>query len=168
MITLKEWMEICDYRITEGSDYYFAAYGDKAYSLDHWNGEHNGHSMSIVFERDTQKVFEVQVCDYRNDRAYRLVHPDHRNQGQDKNAWDKVRWTELEADDDFMQKATAIVDGKDDYDTRVSVPIDLPDSKLFELMKLAHERDVTFNQLVEEALRAAIDEFNRTQRHDLV
>lgn len=161
MITLKEWMELVDYRITEGSDYYFAAYGDKAYSISHWNGEHDGHSANIVFERDTQTVFEVEVCDYRNNRAYRLINPDYANQGQDKTAWDDVRWTDLEVDDDFMQKALAILNEEDDYDTRVSVPIDLPDSELFELMKLAHDRDITLNQLVEEALRAAIDEANR-------
>jgi hypothetical protein len=28
-------------------------------------------------------------------------------------------------------------------------------------MKLAHERDITFNQLVEEALREAIADFNK-------
>lgn len=161
MITLKEWMELCDYRITEGSDYLFAAYGNKAYSLDYWNGDQDGHSMSIVFDRDTQQVFEAQVCDYRLERAYRLINPDYRNQNQDTEAWDGVRWTDLEVDVDFMQKAVAIVNDETDYDTRVSVPIDLPDNELFELMKLAHERDITLNQLVEEALRAAIDEANR-------
>lgn len=163
MITLKEWMELVDYRITEGNDYCFAVYGDKAYSLDYWNGDHDGHGMSIVFDRDTQTVFEVQVCDYRNDRAYRLINPDYANQGQDKDAWDDVQWTDLEVDDDFMRKALSILNNEDDYDTRVSVPIDLPNDKLFELMKLAHERDITFNQLMEEVLRAAIDRHN----HDL-
>jgi hypothetical protein len=39
------------------------------------------------------------------------------------------------------------------YDTRVSVPIDLSDDGMFTLMKMAHERDITFNQMVEQVLR---------------
>ena len=49
----------------------------------------------------------------------------------------------------------------EEYDTRVSVPVDFSDEELLKYMKIAHDRDITFNQLVEEALRAAIDEFNR-------
>jgi DNA-binding transcriptional regulator YhcF (GntR family) len=39
------------------------------------------------------------------------------------------------------------------------VPVDFSDEDLLQYMKLAHERDMTFNELVEEALRFAIDEF---------
>ena len=63
MITLKEWMEIVDYRITEGSDYYNSRYGDKIYSLDSWNGEQEGYSFTIIFDTLTQKVYEVQAHD---------------------------------------------------------------------------------------------------------
>ena len=55
MITLKEWMEIVDYRITEGSGYQWQCYGPNAYCLDSWNGEQDGHSLSIIF--DTKKIF---------------------------------------------------------------------------------------------------------------
>ena len=53
----------------------------------------------------------------------------------------------------------AIVAG-DDYDTRVSVPVDFTDEELLKYMKLAHEMDITFNELVERAIRAAIDEYD--------
>lgn len=156
MITLKEWMELVEYRITEGGDYYFSAYGDKAYNLSHWNGDNDGHSLNIVFELDTQRVFEVEVCDYANRRAYRLINPDYANQGQDTEAWDNVHWTDLEVDDDFMQKALAIMQGQD-YDTRVSVPVDLDNDTFLVLARQAHEQDITLNQLVENILRAEIE-----------
>jgi hypothetical protein len=44
----------------------------------------------------------------------------------------------------------------EEYDTRISVPLELDDDIMFDLMKLAHERDVTFNKLVEDILREAI------------
>jgi hypothetical protein len=51
----------------------------------------------------------------------------------------------------------AIREGED-YDTRVLMPVEFSDEDLLKYMKLAHERDITFNQLVEEALLAAIKE----------
>jgi hypothetical protein len=41
----------------------------------------------------------------------------------------------------------------------VSVPVDFTDEELLAYMKIAHERDITFNQLVEEALREAIIDY---------
>jgi hypothetical protein len=72
-------------------------------------------------------------------------------------AWDDVKFVDLEVDEDWMEKAQAIVAGND-YDTRVKVPIDFTDEELLRFMMLAHERDITFNQLVEEALKNAIEQ----------
>lgn len=168
MITIKEWMELVDYKITEGSEYCWQCYGPNAYSLDSWNGVHGkgGYSFSITFSTKSQKVYEVSVCDYTNNRAYRMINPKnqekHRKEAEVRNvnlneAWDCVDYIDLDVDDDFIQKCLAIRAGED-YDTRVSVPVDIPDEDLLQYMKLAHERDITFNQLVEEALRHAIVE----------
>ena len=152
MITLKEWMEVTNYRITEGSDY--NAYGG-AYALTSWNGDQDGYSLEIIFDQKTQTVYEVQACDYRHNRAYRLINPTERQESKIEEAWDDTRWIDLEADDDWIQKAQAIVAGRD-YDTRITVPIDLTDQELLALMKLAHERDVTLNHLIDQVLREAM------------
>jgi hypothetical protein len=169
MITMKEWMELVDYKITEGSDYGWQCYGPNAYCLDSWNGVHGvgGYSFSIVFSTKTQKVYEVSMCDYTNNRAYRMINPKkvekHRKEAESKSvlanqAWDDVDYVDLDVVDDFIQKALAIKSGED-YDTRVQVPVDFSDEDLLQYMKLAHERDITFNELVEEALRFAIEEY---------
>lgn len=155
MITLKEWMEVANYRVTEGGDYF--AYGG-AYALTSWNGDQDGYSLEIVFSPRTQEVYEVQACDYKHQRAYRLVHGDYRDEKLDHEAWDDVQWVDLESDDDWIQKALAIVAGED-YDTRVNIPVEFTDEELLKYMRLAHERDITFNQLVEEALREAIKNY---------
>jgi hypothetical protein len=149
MITLKEWMEVTDCRITEGGDYY--GYGG-AYALTSWNGDQDGYSIEIIFSPRTQEVYEVQACDYKHQRAYRLVHGDYRDEKLDEEAWDNVNWVDLESDDDWIQKTLSIVAGED-YDTRVSIPIDLPDRELMALFKAAHEADMTFNDFVEQVLR---------------
>lgn len=168
MITMKEWMELVDYKITEGSEYMWGCYGPNAYRLDSWNGVHGtgGFSFSIVFSTKTQKVYEVSAYDYTNDRAYRMINPKnkekHRKEAlaRDVNfneAWDCVEYVDLDVDDDFIQKCLAIRAGED-YDTRVQVPVDFSDEELLQYMKMAHDRDMTFNAFVEEALRQALEE----------
>ena len=165
MITVKDFMEIVQHRITEGGDYGWQCYGPNAYRLDSWSGDQDGHSVSIVFDTWTQTVYEVSAYDYQAQRAYRLINPDYRAafdreavyRGVEANeAWDEVNYVDLEADDDFIQKAQAIVAGEV-YDTRVEVPLELDDAVLFDLMKMAHEQDITLNTLVENIIRAEID-----------
>lgn len=166
---MKEWMELVDYRITEGDTFGWQCYGPNAYQISAWNGIHGdgGWSANIVFSTKTQKVYEVTVCDYTHTRAYRMIAENkqhkHRNEAQERNvnlneAWDDVDYVDLDVDDDFIQKFMAIVSGED-YDTRVSVPVNFSDEELLAYMKMAHERDITFNELVEDALRYAIGEY---------
>ena len=168
MITLKQWMEVAGYRITEGSEYGWTCYGHNAYCLDSWNGDQNGHSLSITFDTKTQEVYEVAAHDYSRNRAYRLFGPGCKDlhdqeacarEIDDREAWDEVDYVDLETDEDFLDKAYAIVNDQD-YDTRVEVPLTLPDDALFRLMQLAHEQDITLNQLLENVLR---EEINRLE-----
>jgi hypothetical protein len=174
VITLKEFMELVDYRITEGSDFCWDCYGPNAYSLSYWNQDHDGHSLSIIFDTRTHEVYEVQACDYKYDRAYRLINPVYKGEYNNEaigrgiaadEAWDDVNYVDLDVDDDFIQKALAIIAGED-YDTRVSVPVNFTDEELLQYMKMAHDRDMTFNAFVEEALRSMIDEYNLNYVHE--
>ena len=164
MLTLKEWMEIADYRITEGSDYGWQCFGHNAYQLDSWNGEQDGYSFCVTFDTKTQEVYQVEAHDFKNSRAYRMINPDFKaaydaesdERGEFGNqAWDEVDYVDLEVDDDFIQKCLAIREGED-YDTRVTVPLDMPDEDLLKYMMMAHERDMKFNDFVEMALREAL------------
>jgi hypothetical protein len=171
MITLKEWMEIVDYRITEGDRYHTSNFGPNAncYCLSAWNGSHTGWSFLIVFDVDTQQVYHVEACDYKYSRAYRLINPEFRSffrknaSNEDSVAWDGVEFIDLEVDDEWIQKSLAIKEGKP-YDTRVSMPIDLDEGEMYRLMCLAHERDITLNQLVEEILWEQINKFNAEKK----
>jgi hypothetical protein len=151
MITLKKFMELAEYRITEGSDYHANIRG--LYMLSSWNGKQNGWSFDIAFDPKTQRVYLAEANDMLNNRAYRLKDPEL---DVDKQAWDGVDYVDLEVDDDFIQKFLAIRAGKD-YDTRVSVPLDFSDEELLKYMKAAHEQDITFNEFVTRALTRVIN-----------
>jgi hypothetical protein len=171
MITMKEWMELVDYKITEGSDFCWRCYGPNAYQLSSWNGVHGkgGYSFNIVFSTKTQKVYEVTVCDYTNDRAYRMIVEnkqtkhlkESKTRGVNINeAWDDVEYVDLEVDDDFISKCLAIKAGED-YSTDVSIPLDLPDDLLMFAFKQAHAENMTFNDWMNKMLREFIDKFDR-------
>jgi len=166
MINLKQWMEAAEYKISEGSDYGWECYGPYAHRLDAWDGDHNGANTSVVFDTEDQTVYEVTAYDYTNNRAYRMINPDYlkkhkkeakRRKVDWRNAWDDVNYIDLDVEEDWLEKAQAIM-SKEEYDERVQVPIVFEDEELLQYMKMAHERDMTFNKFVEQALRYAIEE----------
>jgi len=172
LITLKQFMETCGYRITEGSDYGWKCFGHNAYRLDSWNGDQEGHTLSIVFDTKTQTVYEVEAFDYKRERAYRMINPEFKaafdseveNREILDMAWERddgtpVNYVDIDVDEDFLEKAWAICNDQE-YDTRVQVQVEFTDEELLTYMKLAHDRDITFNQLVEMSLREAIDQHN--------
>lgn len=170
MITMQEWMEIVKYKISEGGAYGWECYGYNAYFLDSCNStsdlDFKNYGFTIIFDTSTHEVYEVQAHDYLHGRAYRMINPNYQEiiknesagRGTDHNeAWDDVNYVDLEVDDDFIQKCLAIAAGED-YDTRVSVPLDLTDSEMMTLFKMAHEADKTFNEFVADILVAALED----------
>jgi hypothetical protein len=165
MNLMEDFMKCVNYRVSEGSDFQWSCWGAHVYRLDSWNGDHDGHTISIVFDTRDHVTYCLEAFDYARNCAYRWFSPTYRGvyfaeaktRGVDSNeAWEDVVFVDLETLEDFWEKARAIVAGED-YDTRVQVPINLPDESLFQMMMLAHERDITLNQLVEEVLREAIE-----------
>jgi len=158
MITLEQWLKAIKYRITEGSDYNWESYGPNAYSLDYWDQLHNGVDTSIIIDKLTGIVYQCEVCDYEKNVAYRIINPafkdSHIGEAEQKNldhgyvdeAWENVPYCDSEVDD-FLEKLHAIVN-HESYDTRSSVSLDLDEKTTFTLMKMAHEKDITFNQLI--------------------
>jgi hypothetical protein len=160
---LKDVNESLDHRISGGSDYGWQCYGANARFLDYESVYATG---SCVFDTLTQGIYEVHV-EFVNleKRPYRWLNPNtkdvmyaeaaYREIDADQ-AWDDIKWIDLETEEDFLEKASAIFKGET-FDDRVSVPLNLNDEELFAMMKLAHEKDITLNQLMVEILQAAID-----------
>jgi hypothetical protein len=161
MLTLPEFFELIEHRVTGGSELQWQCYGHHAYVIE---SDGANHSFSVVFDRANQVVYEVTVCDYVNNRAYRMINPDFKFGHDDEaagrdvpanQAWHDVLYVDLDVADDFIQKGLAIRDGKS-YDTRISIPLTLPNSEMLALMTMAHERDMTFNDFVTEILEQAL------------
>ena len=167
MITMQEWMELVDYKITEGGTFGWSCYGPNAYQLSSWNSIHGkgGWSFNIVFSTKTQKVYEVTVCDYINNRAYRMIAENKRDKHSKESksrdvelnkAWDDVEYVDLDVDEDFLEKSQAIVLGED-YDTRVMMSLELPNDIIVQAALAAHERDITLNDYINLALAELVN-----------
>jgi hypothetical protein len=165
MIDLKTAMEIANYKVTGGSDYLWKCFGPNARYMD-FDTSNDDSSFTVIFDSVTQLVYEVSVCDYTKNNCYRIIHPEYietykyeaisRNHNW-KQAFDDVNYIDLEMDEDFITKAKAILNSYE-YDERVEIAIDLPNELWFKLMKIAHERDITLNKLVEEIISDYISE----------
>lgn len=160
---IKDVNESLEHRITGGSEYGWQCYGYNARFLDYESSYATG---SCIFDTVDQSVYEVHV-EFKDSeqRPYRWLNPlskhlmyeeaQYRSIDADQ-AWDDVKWIDLETPEDFLEKASAIFKGEN-FDSRVSVPLNLSDEELFTMMKLAHEKDITLNQLMVEILQAVID-----------
>lgn len=166
MLTLKDFLNTVNYRITEGSAYGWTCFGENAFCLDSWSGQHDqGYSASATFDLNTQVLYTIELADYDNDRAYRWVNKSvadrYRRELQQRGlydvAWDDVNYVTVETDRDFLAKFEAIVNRRP-YDPRIEVPIELTDKEMLTLYEMAHRRDITLNKLVEEVLMSVVNE----------
>jgi hypothetical protein len=172
MITLKQFLEAIEFKITEGSDYGWNCYGPNARYLDSYKEDH--YSISAIFDSQNQFVYAIELWDYQNHREYRWQHSDYKeafiDESRDREidpteSLDDSKFIDLEVVEDILEKISAVIAGEE-YDDRVKVPVDFSDQELLQYMKMAHERDMTFNEFVETALRAAIDEIKLRKELD--
>ena len=67
------------------------------------------------------------------------------------NAWEGVDYIDLDVEEDFVEKATAILSGQD-YDTRVMMQLELDSDLEMEIYRNAHRLDMTVNDYMQMAL----------------
>lgn len=170
MISVEDFTRAINFRITGGSQFCWNCFSPDARYIDSDDSENDNsrYSANIIFGSPNFTVFLAEVHDYKTERSYRLFHPDYKDaymkEAKEKDvnvdqAYDQVKFIDLDVDEDWLEKCHAIVSGTA-YDTRVKLPLDIPDEDLLKYMIAAHERDMTFNQFVEEAIRAACMQHN--------
>jgi hypothetical protein len=163
MITLEQSIKVANYQITGGSKYLWKSFGPNARYLDF--SDNSKTSFSVIFDYVTQEVYIAQLSDYTRENHYMMINPSYReeyigeSQARDclyNQVYDDVLYCEIDDLNDFMEKADAILNGKD-YDERVSVPLEMSNDELFKIMLAAHKEDITLNQFIEKAIRNYID-----------
>ena len=166
MITLKEFLEVVDYNIMHIDPYLWDCYGDNAVSLTHSKDvDWAKYSADIVYDTVDGTVYELSVHDCLLNRAYRIINPKFKHYYFDEcedrgidphEAWDDVEYVDLDLVSDLLEKLNAIMAGED-YDDRVTLELTMSDEDLLKYMKVAHEMNITFNDLINLALAEAVE-----------
>ena len=163
---LSEVNQTMDHKITSGSEYNWNCYPDGRY-LDY---ESDYAHVSVIYSTVDQTIYQAEISVKReawdeDKKPYRWLNPDYKdalykestNRNLDTDvAWDDIKWIDLEMEEDFLEKAKAIFNGKE-CDTRVQFPIDLDDDVILKLSMEAHKRDITLNKMIEIILQEVID-----------
>ena len=164
---LSEVNKVFQHKITGGGDYGWSCYGFDTWSIDYSSKYAHGY---VVFDVGTGTVREVSVSPNVDEllgksiKPYRYIDPAYRDahdsEAKSRNidpdeAWDDVKWIDLEVEEDFLDKAAKMFDGVS-FDTRIVVPLDLDNDTMLTLAMEAHKRDITLNEMVELVLVEAI------------
>ena len=163
MITIKDFMEIIEYKVSDGSKYQWNCYGSSAWTLTHEDYPRNT-TIFIVFDTDNQTVYEMQAWDGLYKREYRWINEEyvdeHTAECAERNvpvhqSIDDRKFIDLEVEEDMIEKAKAIFKGLD-YDTRIQIQLDFSKDELYRLMHQAHEKDMSLNAYIEYVLKEYI------------
>jgi len=163
---LSQINEAMNHRITSGSEYNWQCFPDARF-LDY---ESDFAHVSVLYSTVDQTVYQAEVSVKReawdeDKKPYRWLNPDYKDslykesekrQVDTDIAWDDVKWIDLEMEEDFLEKATAIFNGEE-CDTRVKIEFDLDDRSILQLATEAHKRDITLNKMIEIILQEVID-----------
>ena len=171
MITIKNFLECIEYRVTEGSEFRWNCYGPNVRCMEYQSKEgHDANSILILFDTVNQTVYEMQAWDYNNSREYRWIHPEYvdaykKESKNRKFSWkksvDERKFINLDVAEDILEKSKAIFLGKE-YDTRTMITLEFDDAELFLLMKMAHDADMTLNKFIEHILRKEMNKISAT------
>ena len=168
MISKKQFIELIDFQIHEVSQFCWSCYGKNAFYMDWYSDPISPATcksqISAIMDLVTDTVYEVSVWDYRRENFYVYYNPDFRDAYAEEAGRRGI--TEeliiLETLGDFLDKASAIIEGVE-YDTRVSIDIELPQHTMFTLMSRAHEHDMTFNDYLSLIIRQEMDQTDLTE-----
>jgi hypothetical protein len=169
---LNQINEAMNHQITGGSDYQWQCFPDARF-LDY---ESEYAHVTVLYSTVDQVIYQadaslkrdawfLEPTDNRHDKPYRWTNPMFKdvylNEAKERNvdpnqAWDDVKWIDLETGEDFLEKAKAMFNG-DYWDTRVQMEVDLEDDLILHLSKEAHKRDITLNKMIEIILQEVID-----------
>lgn len=157
-MNIQQVFNAISYRIVESTPFLYHCFGanePRSYSFSNKNNEPCG---SFVADA-SGKVYELSVENGEDDeaRCYRWIDPDFqdalfaeiREHNSDPTiAWDEVKYSEIEVEEDILTKTQAISNGLV-FDTRIITPVDLSDEEFLTVSKMAHERDITVNKMFE-------------------
>lgn len=148
MVDIKEVLQI-NSKIEDVALYQKNNFGGKCVYYDFLNIQEKSMGSALV-EVSTGKVVELtfEPVHQESQYIYRWINPDFKKMHiSDPN----LEYMDLEVWEDACEKFKACTECTD-FDPSISVPVNLTDEEFLVLSKIAHEKNITFNQLVNDVL----------------
>lgn len=151
-------LKAASYTITEGSPYGWTCYSPYAHWLDLENG------ISCVFDRLTREVYELQIAGDDDSTQYRWQDPRkieaylrecEARQVDPNAAGEDTQYQTIESEGQAIAMVYKRSHGEGQEDSIVQ--INMEDSEMLRLYNLAHERDMTLNEMVTHILIEQIE-----------
>ena len=168
MITLSEWLRAVKYQVqysvprpklstVDGTSNFrvFSASGNRD-SIEY------EHISNLIFNEETENATVIEFIDYNQSLAYRWINPVYRDSNMELIVVPEVEFIQLDEEADIMEKITALFNGEE-YDSRVTVPLDLTEHEIYMLAMGAHKQDITLNEYIGEVLKAAMEAANERE-----
>lgn len=166
-MNLSEIIKITNFKMNEENiPFLWNCFGKNARILD-FNSNNLSYSVSCVFDSETQKIYEVNICSsdskyYRwiDENFIEIVKKEYCDKNIDfKKATDELNWIDLDNTEDVLRKVTQVIENGvcDEY---VVINLDLEKDVIFNLSMLAHEKNITLNEMIVEILRKEMNKKN--------
>ena len=161
-MTLHDFFNLFDYKVTEGSEFYWNCFGPNCRFIELKNNEIGG---SVVFSKLNQEIFQAEVYDEANNVAYRWMPSTAREkyfaECEDRNvpkmeAWDGCDFVDVETVNQFSDVVKSLIQGEPpegDLEGDMDVELELPQHVIVFLSLEAHKRNITLNEMINIALR---------------
>ena len=151
MFYISNFLKMIQHKVTDGSEYLWDCFGTNARFMESTNDDY---SIECIFDYKTNRVYQIMlslesgyyrwtdlnyISEFKKESDFRLG----------ANYESEVNYIEVESLEDFLTMVRKAVNIKED----TTVELNLTDDEVLGLMKIAHERDITLNQLVNDILR---------------
>ena len=161
---IDELLRVAKYQIVDSTPYEWECFGSNARFLD-LDTPASKMNIVCIFDTETEELYSLELYDYAQEHFYRWIAEDslnaviaeHANRGFDfTTAFDDQTYTDVILED-IVEKITDIYAGRE-YDTRIMVPVNLPDNALDLLEEIAAAHAITLDELTDSILRDAIEQ----------
>jgi hypothetical protein len=161
---IDELLKVAKYQIIESTPYEWECFGSNVRFLD-LDTPASNMNVVCVFDTETEELYSLELYDYERGHFYRWIAEDkldaviaeHAEYDFDFTvAFDDQTYTDVILED-IVEKITHIYAGRE-YDTRIMVPVNLPDKSLDLLEEIAAAQAITLDELTDSILRDAIEQ----------
>lgn len=156
MELFRKFLELSNFSVEESWNHLWPSYSN-ALCFDTKAGKYY---LGCAVKFDDNEIVELTIMD-DEENGYRWINPSYKTAIYEEYKTRHLDFkngnlVDLEVTDDFFEKASAMIAGKE-FDKRIVIPLDLTENEIFALMKEAHERDITFNEMCELCLKVFME-----------